>query len=268
MQDGLHGYSNNSTLECLNIFEQLGIISTTGIIYYFQTLHEQKDELKESTKVIVDTIKALITNHASAFSPYYDGHVIEISETILLLSHYSETKFIDNWILQMIEHITFAYNYMGKYFPIQSDSIDDMISLNISGTTSKEKLMEMSTLLPILAQWCVVLELNDTYQVIREIINNVFANTTLQIWYPDEQTDEYLYTCNAAYKSGAVDAPITLPESIEEMKEMIKGVQANTIEFKSISSANYILILPLIASRHYRTPVLPHYWQSILLSTN
>ena len=84
----------------------------------------------------------------------------------------------------------------------------------------------------------------------------------MQIWYPDNDTDEFIYTCNAAFESGTVDAPISIPETIEEMKTMMESVQENTIKFEELSSVkNGFPILPIISSRHYRTPFLQFYWQ-------
>ena len=262
IKSGLHGYSRYSILENLNIFDQLGIICTTGVLYLFQAGIEQDEKLFESAQAITISVKSLIENHLSTRSPYYDNHIIEISEAIFLLACFSEKEFIDKWIKEMINHIVFAYKNMGMYFPIQSDSFDDIVALSVSGTKNKEELFEISTLLPIIAQWSAVLNLRESYSLIKDIVNNVFQNTTLQIWYPDRETDKFIYSCNAAYESGTVDAPMSIPETIEEMKTMIDSVQENTISFEELSSVkNGLLILPIISSRHFRTPFLPIYWQ-------
>lgn len=266
IQNGLHGYGRHSILENLNIFEQLGIICTTGVLYIFQAGIEQDEKLIESAQAIADSTKTLIENHLSTRTPYYDNHIIEISEAIFLLACFSEKEFIDKWIKETLNHITFAYKNIGKYFPIQSDSFDDIVALTISGTINKERLIEISTLLPIIAQWCAVLELRESYSLVRDIAEKVFQNTTLQIWYPDNDTDQFIYVCNAAFESGIVDAPISIPETIEEMKTMIEKVQENTIKFEELSSVRYgFPILPIISSRHYRTPFLPCYWQQSVI---
>ena len=262
IQNGLHGYGRHSILENLNIFEQLGIICTTGVLYIFQANIEQDEKLFESAQAITASVKALIENHLSTHSPYYDNHIIEISEAIFLLACFSEKEFIDKWIKEILNHIAFAYKNMGRYFPIQSDSFDDIVALTVSGTINKEKLIEISTLLPIIAQLCAVLELRESYSLVRDIVENVFQNTTLQIWYPDTDTDQFIYVCNAAFESGTVDAPMSIPETIEDMTAMIESVQENTIKFEELSSVkNGFPILPIISSRHYRTPFLPCYWQ-------
>jgi hypothetical protein len=157
---------------------------------------------------------------------------------------------------------------MGKYFPISSDSIDDLIALNISGAIKKEDLFELSTLLPILAQWCLALNLTETYSFIQKSVKNFFPECTLQVWYPDKETDQKLYIQYAG-GTGAMDAPYELDASIDEMKKRIKLAQKNTITSDEISSLKYgQALLPILASRHFRTPFFPLYWQTSLLKLN
>ncbi|CAB5498354.1 hypothetical protein [Bathymodiolus thermophilus thioautotrophic gill symbiont] len=272
VKNGLNGYGQNTLLENINIFEQLGIISTAGLMHYFHVFNS--DDIKsqqasvKSAKVLKDSVKALITNHLSTNSPCYDNHIVEITQTILLLYYCDELDFIDKWIKEIITHVSFAYE-MGRNFPIESDSFDDLIALNISGETEKEELMQTSTLLPILAQLSSIFDLEKSYSLIKLNVDKYFSKTNLQIWYPNKDTDGFIYNNNAAYESGFMEVPISIPKNIEEMKNMINKIQEKTVKNEEISSIDKgLFILPIIASRHYRTPILPVYWQSILTIHN
>lgn len=268
VEDGLHINSQHYLLECLNVFEQLGIISLSGIAFIYQNFLEHNENLKTSASAILDTLKALIENHLSSRAPCYDNHTIEISLSLYLLYLFNERDFAKKWIEEIIDHISFAYFYMGKYFPIYTDSFDDLVSLNVSEQVPKEKMFEISTLIPILAQWCIVYDLKKTYQFINESSKKIFKNCTFQIWYPDNKTDKFLYTKNAAHNSGNVEAPILLDDGFDKMKKRIEEVQSNTINPDEISSIKYgFPILPMIASRHFRTPMLPYYWQKNVFKT-
>jgi len=268
LEDGLHINGQHYLLECLNVFEQLGIVSLLGIAFVFQAFIEKNKSLMKSASAILNTIKALIENHLSTRTPCYDNHIIEISLSLYLLHIFNEKDFAKKWIEEIINHISFAYYQMGKYFPIWTDSFDDLVSLNISEQIDKEKMFEISTLIPILAQWCIVYDFKETYQIISETANKVFKNCTFQIWYPDNETDKYLYIVNAAYKSGNVEAPILLDDGFDKMRKIIEAVQTNTIKPDQISSIKYgFQILPMIASRHFRTPMLPFYWQKNVIET-
>ena len=259
-------FGNSYILNSLSVFNQLGIVCITGIQLGLET-EFFNPELKDDAIFCSDLVKNLIGNHQSTKCPLYDNHIVEISQAIFLLSMFEETDFIENWILEMLQNISFAFTKMGRFFPISSDSFDDLVSLNVAEQSDKESLVTMSTLLPILAHWCAVLNLSTPYNSIREIVDSTFQNTTLQMWYPDIETDSHLYSCNAAHHSGAVDAPIILPETIDELKEMIRKVQKNTIQIKELSAFNKgLVILPMIASRHFRTPFLPQYMHAVVLS--
>lgn len=261
VRNGFVGYGRHSIQENLNIFEHLGFLSLTGLLCVSQGAANKDAGLNENSQVVSEAVIAFLKNHMATESPCYDGHVIEISATILFLSCLGEKDFIENWIEEMIKTVAFSYRNMGRNFPIQSDSFDDLVALNVAGTKTKEELFELSTLLPTLAYWCISLGFESTYQVIRKVVADVFPECTLQIWYPDSDTEGLLYI-NKASRTGAVDAPMELVEDIEEMKERIKKVQKNTVSIKDISSIKYgCWILPIIASRQYRTPFLPLYWQ-------
>jgi hypothetical protein len=269
VENGLLGYNSHYILGVLTVFEQLGIVSILGIEYKLTGNILNNIELQRSARDICDLIKELITNHEATKSPLYDNHSIEISEGILLLAMFSEFDFIENWISDIVKNIEFAYSNLNKYFPISSDSFDDLISLNINQTENKSDFINISTLIPILAQWCATLNLTKPYDLILNLVKEVIPETTLQIWYPDIETDNYIYCCNAALKSGAVDAPFIIPATIDEMKDQIIKVQKNTIEFNKLSSVNHsLLALPIISSRHFRTPFLPQYIQLSIVNNN
>ncbi|MCB0036381.1 MAG: hypothetical protein KDE51_20255, partial [Anaerolineales bacterium] len=264
-KNGLSGYGNSFILESINIFQHIGYIGLISVtsLNHAQTLSdEQNDFSYKLAEFSKDCLKSLIMNHPATFSPVYDSHIIEISIALLVLAAFSETEFIDHWIGQLFTHIIFAYRNMGRYFPIQSDSFDDLLALNVSNTIQKTQLFQMSTLIPILAQWCAVLNLDETYTLIQDTMKE-FSECNLQIWYPDSDTDEHLYTKNAGYYSGAMEASINLPETPLELKQRIQKAKMHLIDPTDISTLKFGLnYIPLVASHHYRTPILPIYWQA------
>lgn len=172
----------------------------------------------------------------------------------------------EQWIREIIYSAAFSYHNLGKYFPIQTDSFDDLVDLNADESIPKDEQFKLSTLIPILAQWCVCLGLKDMYYYIQRSLSEAFPDCTYQIWYPDKDADNYLYTQNASRKSGNMEAPIDLTISFEEMENRIKLVQKRTTVLEDYSSHKAgIGFLPILASRHFRTPLLPIYWQALLI---
>ena len=118
----------------------------------------------------------------------------------------------------------------------------------------------------ILAQWCLALGFNDLYGAIQNLVAEDFPECTLQIWYPDTDTDALLYTSNAAGESGNSESPLSLDVSVDEMRKRVNLVQDKTVPLEDLSSCKIGLVfLPILSSRHFRTPMLPIYWQAKIL---
>jgi hypothetical protein len=218
----------------------------------------------EQTKAIAETLSALIENNPAAHSPRYDGHAIDIILGLLVLT----LKFVNHrdiakdWVIRLSQEITHGY-LLGKYFPIASDSYDQLVALQFGQAPPKEKLMELSTILPMLADWYAILDLDAEYLEFQEAVTQVFASTNLQHWFPDETTDDFLYACNAAYESGFTASSINLPANLENHRLLVARLLERHQDFKQISCFMYgFPVLALISSRHFRTPVIPAFWQS------
>lgn len=134
--------------------------------------------------------------------------------------------------------------------------------MKVGEAPPKEELMEMSTLLPVLAHWHAVLEMPGSYQAFAKQAGEVFSETNLQMWYPGESTDEHLYRRNAGRKSGVTFSDIELPGDLDSLRSRINRLEEERREYEGLSCIEYgWSVLSLIASRHFRTPVLPVFWQ-------
>ena len=177
---------------------------------------------------------------------------------LLNFTGYRETA--SKWIQDLTGKICFAFR-TEKHFPVASDSYDDLIALEIGQAIPKEELTSFSTIFPILAQWCAKLELKETYKNLVESVKIVFPHSSMQIWYPDETTDDVLYKENAS-KTGTT-LEIELPKTIDEIRKRMLNVWEHVLAPEQISclGKNGFPIVGLIASRHFRTPIIPIYWQ-------
>jgi hypothetical protein len=273
VRDGFFGYGGDELEYPLRTFEVIGIIGSLGIAHcycaYFSQSEEMKREYVDQTMAIKETIAALIENNPAGHSPRYDEHGIDIILGILgllSLNSASHRNVVEDWVTRLGKVIIRGYQ-LGKYFPIASDSYEQLVALQFGQAPPKEKLMELSTILPMLADWYVILDLDTDYLSFQEAIAKVLTSTNLQYWFPDETTDDYIYACNAGYKSGITASSIKLSESIEQHKIMITNLLENYNEYKHLSCFNYgFPILAIISSRHFRTPVIPVFWQCYILA--
>jgi len=265
IKNGLNNYSAYYLLENQNLYEQLGIIAIIGLNYfYFGAMCEDKNMINISES-IKETLKAFISNHKSISSPIYDNHIVEIILSLILLKNFNEDVFIEEWIKEIIYRIEFSFNILGKFFPIDTDSLEDAVLLSNADKKMKYNMMRSSTLLTCLLQFSAILKLDTLYKNIVDMLKLVFKQTTLQIWFPDDTTDEHLYIENAGYSSGSTFVLQSLPDNVENMNKLIIDCNNKYIYKNSISSINKgFMILPLIASRHFRSPVFPLYWSMYL----
>jgi hypothetical protein len=124
------------------------------------------------------------------------------------------------WLENLGVRIWFAYR-SGHHFPITTNSYD-LVAMHFGQARPKEKLMELSILLPMLAHWYVVLDLPEAYADFRNNVAQTFTQTALQLWFPEDGTEDHLYRENAGITSGTTLAPIHLPGTLHEFKTEVR----------------------------------------------
>lgn len=265
-RDGLFGYAADEFEYALRVFEVIGVLGTIGLDQMYMFMVTEDEKHIESLQIITDALVHVIENNPISASPCYDAHGIDICIGLLLLHPTSKEK-SSIWIEHLRGKMAFAYA-TGQHFPIASDSYEDLLELRLGGSSRKEKLMDISTIYPILAEWCAVLGIKDVYDKIRQEVDEIGDKINLQLWYPDEETESYLYKDYAAHESGSTQSPYLLPTTLEDLQKDINEVQDKAISPDQITCIKYGLPqLGLIASRHFRTPVFPIYWQQSVLAS-
>jgi len=257
VENGLSFRGYDFGQESLILFEQLGILSLYGNLYY-SSVYMDKVENNfdyEEYRDIKEYIKQMITNHKGLYNPVYDEHIIDISLALHLLELWNEIEFIDEWIYNLISHIEFAY-HQGNYFPIDTNSFEDLVECNLGEKKEKKEYLTTSTLIPTLAFWCVKLGLIENYKYLYRVSEEIYKDSTLQIWFADSELEKYVYKTNASSKCGYVLAPLPIYENISKMSEMIERLRKSEhlIDLKN----NEMSVLYFISNRYFRMPILPH----------
>ncbi|HFU76638.1 MAG TPA: hypothetical protein ENK66_10380 [Arcobacter sp.] len=257
VENGLSLRGADFLQESLILFEQLGILSLYGSMYYSSVYMDkvQNDFNYEKYRDIKEHIKLMIKNHKGLYNPVYDEHIIDISLALYLLELWNEIEFIDKWIYNLISHIEFAY-YQGNYFPIDTNSFEDLVECNLGDKKAKEEYITTSTLIPTLAFWCVKLGLIENYKYLYQVSQDIFKDTTSQIWFADNELEKYVYKTNASFECGYVFAPLPIYEKNSEMESLLEKIRdsEHLIDLEN----NEMPILYFISSRYFRMPMLPH----------
>jgi hypothetical protein len=213
---------------------------------------------------VAEVAHALIENCDSCKNPLYDDHITDICLIALLLQTAGMETQLLAWLQQMTQKSFFAYRF-GHWFPVMSNNYEDLLGFVSAENKDPKELTESLSIYAIIAEWFVILNATDAYEKLRKNLEEFMPHTNLQIWFPDENTNEFIYREYAAVKSGSCYSSITLPESVEEFREQILEAKEHAPTEACVSSINSGLsIITLMASRHYRTPVLPYFWQKNL----
>lgn len=267
VRDGLFGYNIADEVEYpLRTFETIGILGNISLAYWYASQGLGEGEVKQAyllqSSAIAKMVAALINNNPSAWTPLYDSHAIDIALGLLALTAANEQKTAIEWVNGIASRIFYAYGTLGRHFPISSDNYEELIALQFGKALPKETLTKLSTLLPLLAGWYAILNLDEQYQNFYKTIVHIFPHTNLQIWFPDNETENYLYCQNAGYESGLTVDSIQLPPTLNDLKNFFVKLREQKQEFRSFTCfTKGFLALGLIASRHFRTPIIPAYWQ-------
>jgi len=80
------------------------------------------------------------------------------------------------------------------------------------------------------------------------------------MWFPNEGTEELLFRRNASTPGGKVFGS-RLPETLEGLKALMARLLERSTFAKLSCVEQGWPVLGLIASRHFRTPLMPEYWQ-------
>ncbi|MDE2771133.1 MAG: hypothetical protein OXI44_08210 [Bacteroidota bacterium] len=267
------GLANTSSLADeieypLRVFEVAGFLSTLGINHAFLSKATELSGHEETTFVVADTLIELIENNPAATTPRYDSHAIEIALGLLLLFMTKYTDVALAWMRDLYLRVIWAYE-SGEYFPVDPDSYEDLLSMKFDQKTPKEQLMSLSTLLPTIAEWFGIIGEHNEYEAFRKIVNFRCGKVNLQLWYPDSETESVLYKENAGHETGRMCTSIVLPEEIDALRDTMRSRLAEQTSFVQISCIKHNFpVLGLIASRHFRTPVIPAYWQNLISNVN
>ncbi|MCK9171503.1 MAG: hypothetical protein M0P01_13915, partial [Treponema sp.] len=237
-KNGLNGFScsGDSDVETIVLFEHQGILATCGCLNLLIGSRNKDPGRIKNAMAVCENLKQLIPNHPCLYNPLYDSHSIEISLTIFLLLGFHEIEFLSNYIYQLINHIAFAYNVMGKHFPADMDKFEDVI---IESKENKNDFMQLSTLFMQLAAWIACIGDEQLYVCFLKIVKYIFPKTYTQYWYPDKKAEDVIYTENAGFHTGYTAVIHPLPDKIEDMQKILEEKppeQLNLSDFSCFQS--------------------------------
>jgi len=248
----------------LRLYEFIGIFAVLGIDQMVMlNANPESGEYLNNANVIVHTLAHLLCNNPAAVKPLFDWHANEIAMTLSLMAMTKSTDVARRLIGELIGSLSFAIQ-SDSGFPVLTNSFDDLLAYQIGKHDAPKSLRVSSSILPMLAEFCVVFGFADEYLVLVQHQQKTFNEVNFQIWQPDDMTDEKLY-CESARGTGICFSSIKLPESLAEFRETIFEREKLGAQIDDISClAEGMPILTFVASRHFRTPLAPQSWRQLI----
>jgi hypothetical protein len=253
----------------LRVFELLGLIAMQGLWFFWmaQDQPDQKWKAAVDEKVLALTTAGfrLIENNGCLLLPLQDQQSIEITIFLVLAGHSGNAdNAMLSWLHEMVERLNITIRTHGQY-PCVFTNYRDLVEHPRARTDDYLKeATSGSTLIPLLAAFLSALGDKAALKSLVDLKETVLQHTTLQLWLPDEDTEDRLYAGDTDHGTSLTDLPLSASGS--ELLNMIRDACAATTSFASLSAVqrSYWPII-LTACRHYRLPVPPQFWIELLL---
>jgi hypothetical protein len=272
VEDGLLGYASDSAELSLVAFEQIGMLASIGLTHALSVVGNEEDRVAQNKNAdtVAAALASLIVSNGICNSPCFDRHSQDIVLGMLLLVLTERSDIAKRWLQTLIRNIDYSFK-VKRYVPISSDSIDDLADIGgWHSAQTADKLMKTSWMIAVLAGWCAVLGMEESYRALRQGLVQDYPETCAQLWHPDKQIHEHLYFHAAHFSSGASEAPIRLPEDmalwLEHMHVIVESEQGKEC-FQTMGCKVGLPPIDLIACRHFGTPIAPAFWYRLVIAT-
>lgn len=252
----------------LKLFDIIGRIAICGLWTYWNYLRlpDEMDDTKKDAwdriQILMVATKQIISNNPILFLPIKDEQAIDINLLILFLGiDKNNNKDIIVWLSEMVRRIEFSLSFKNKY-PCVKDSYFDLLDHPQRNENYFKESTAGSILYPIIALTASLLEDESIYSEIQTIKSKHLQHCTFQLWYPDETSEDLYFTDRNSH--GSVLTNVCIERTSKEFEEQVFKECAHMTYYDELSPTKIgMWPLILLASRHYRLPVPPHFMKGL-----
>ena len=183
----------------LKLFDILGRVALTGLwqIWLGGTDdHEGRQAALRLAYRLFESGCQLIKNNPCLMLPLCDDQAIDVALFLLLAAKFQpDHQFAGGWLAEMARRLRRAVISHGRY-PTSSTSYREILVHPRAQTLEyRNRALAGSTLVPLLAGWLAALGNGKEYQGLVDLTQRELNQCTLQLWLPDQTSDELMY-CN------------------------------------------------------------------------
>lgn len=263
-QDGISMAIRTRSSVDVNIilFDILGRIALTGLWLYWIIERDPDAKRKAATQEQVARLASmgyqLINNNRALFLPLQDQQAIEIALFLVLAVGTNEND-ARTWLHEMVERIAFTVRTHGRY-PCVFTEYRDLVAHPRERTDDyREEATSGSILIPLLAAFLSALDNQEALEQLVDLKAKELQHCTLQLWVPDESSEEGIYV--GAHNHGVALCDLPLSTTGKELLKTVIDACGQSKDFDGLSAiaTGYWPII-LTACRHFRLPVPPQFW--------
>ena len=249
----------------LRMFDILGRVGTRGIWHLFMASRLQESGTEEDREVAQRNIRSnaqvlmdMIRNNPILQTPIKDDHAIDINIACLFMNSVGCTGFVKDWVGEIALATKYAFQTDGLYPCVHRD-YRDLLMHPKRDDEYRETATAGSLLVPTLALWAALTGDSATLNVLADFTSGPYQHSNLQLWYPGGDSEEHIYRGSADHGLAATN--IRIPRSCDHMVSPIRTECTASPAFRSLSAIERGLWpIVVLASRHHRIPVPPHFW--------
>ena len=182
---------------------------------------------------------------------------------MLLGVHGGLKKAIGSWLDVLVDRTYAAYRTHGAY-PTCKWSYWDLVEHPTEKTDEyRKEATGGSTLFPLLALWAGGYRSGNALATLAKFKNKHLEHCNFQLWFPDSDSEAGLY--QGSDRHGDMLSNIPVDAEGVETREYVDTECASNDNFSKLSAiqlGHWPIVL--LACRHYRLPVPPQIWLSLV----
>jgi hypothetical protein len=248
----------------LKLFDILGRIALTGLWVHW-LIEQDRDAARKAAAqermVRLTTMSyQLINNNRALFLPIMDQQAIEIALFLILVGTVNGNK-IDAaaWLHQMAESLAFTVQTHGRYPCVFTEYRDLLSHPRERSDDYRKEATSGSILIPLVAAFLSALNDREALGKLVALKKEELAHCTLQLWLPDESSEEGLYLGRLDHGVALCDLPLSTTG--DELLRILSDACETSKDFDRLSAiGSGFWPIVLTACRHYRLPVPPQFW--------
>ncbi len=254
----------------LKLFETVGRIALTGIWLQFFAYRrtdlskEERAKVERDLETYSNGLISILNNNGALSTPITDSHSIEVSLICMFLATRNRHDAVRVWTDQVLSACTFAIASNTAYPCAISEY--QQLAEHPKPRTDKDyfqRATNASTLFPTLVIWKRLSEPRARFTDLAKFIEDNLSHCTLQLWVPNEASEEHLYSNTAVH--GLALVGLSISETADELLEVvIEECRHNSGRFQDLSATRFgFWPIILAACRHHRLPIPPNFLQEL-----